>query len=131
MRKHPVTPEAVEAFVDAVVGDDLHAKRILSLANATLGVIHAASLAVATIGKGLAQARGLEPKHAIKQVDRLLSNSGVDVWALFASWVPMVLVQRTEAVVALDWTEFDADDHSSICIYLLTTLSHARCRFPG
>jgi hypothetical protein len=120
MRKHPVTPEAVEAFVDAVVGEDLHAKRVLSLANATLGVIHAASLAVATIGKGLAQARGLEPKHAIKQVDRLLSNAGVDVWALFASWVPMVLGQRTEAVVALDWTEFDADDHSTICIYLLT-----------
>lgn len=29
------------------------------------------------------------------------------------SGVPMVLAQRTEAVVALDWTEFDADYHSS------------------
>lgn len=120
MRDHPLKAESVEAYVNAVVGDDLHAKRVLSLANATLGVIHAASLAVATIGKGLAQARGLEPKHAIKQVDRLLSNGGVDVWKLFSSWVPMVLAQRTEAVVALDWTDFDRDDHATICIYLLT-----------
>ena len=45
-----------------------------SLANATLGVIKSASLAVNTIGQGLALARGLLTKHAIKQVDRLLSN---------------------------------------------------------
>jgi hypothetical protein len=68
----------------------------------------------------LAQARGLDPKHSIKQVDRLLSNGGVDVWELFASWVPMVLAQRKEAVVALDWTDFEHDDHSTICLYLIT-----------
>ncbi len=39
-----------------------------------------ASLAVAMIGQALAQARGLATKHAIKQVDRLLSNNGIDVW---------------------------------------------------
>ena len=65
----------------SVVSEDLHARRVLTLANATLGVIHAASLAVATVGRSLAQARGLEPKHAIKQVDRLLSNTGVNVWS--------------------------------------------------
>jgi hypothetical protein len=37
---------------------------------------------VAMIGQALAQARGLVTKHAIKQVDRLLSNSGIDVWVL-------------------------------------------------
>ena len=58
---------------------DLHAKRILSLANATLGVVRTASLAVNTIGQGLALARGLVTKHAIKQVDRLLSNEGIDI----------------------------------------------------
>ncbi|RKG55846.1 IS4 family transposase [Corallococcus sp. CA054B] len=120
MREHPLSPEVVEEFVRSVVSEDLHARRVLSLANATLGVIHAASLAVATVGRALAQARGLEPKHAIKQVDRLLSNTGVNVWELFASWVPMVLAQRTEAVVALDWTDFEPDDHSTICLSLLT-----------
>ena len=50
-----------------------------SLAGATLGVMQAASLAVAMIGQALAQARGLVTKHAIKQVDRMLSNNGIDV----------------------------------------------------
>ncbi|MGH7211244.1 MAG: IS4-like element ISAs18 family transposase, partial [Acetobacteraceae bacterium] len=53
---------------------ELHAKRVLSLANATLGAVRTTSLAVNTIGQGLALARGLTTKHAIKQVDRLLSN---------------------------------------------------------
>ena len=34
---------------------------------------------VAAIGQGLALARGLTTKHAIKQVDRLMSNAGPDV----------------------------------------------------
>ena len=48
-------------------GADLHAKRIDSLAGATLGVMQSASLAVAMIGQALAQAQGLITKHAIKQ----------------------------------------------------------------
>src|SRR3954468_258276 len=78
----------VRSFVGGVYGEDLHAKRIASLAGATLGVMQAASLAVAMIGQALAQARGLVTKHAIKQVDRLLSNHGIDVWESFARWVP-------------------------------------------
>jgi len=42
--------------------------------NGAVGVMTGASLAVSIIGQSLAQARGLLSKHAIKQVDRLLSN---------------------------------------------------------
>jgi len=49
----------VHRFLDGLFDGDLHAKRILSLTNATLGVIKTASLAVNTIGQGLALARGL------------------------------------------------------------------------
>ena len=66
----------VHRFLDGLFDGDLHAKRVLSLANATLGVISTASLAVNTIGQGLALARGRMTKHAVKQVDRLLSNPG-------------------------------------------------------
>lgn len=72
--------EDVRAFIGDVYGHDLHAKRVAALAGATLGVMTSASLAVAMIGQALAQARGLVTKHAIKQVDRLLSNRKVDVW---------------------------------------------------
>src|SRR3954467_5506510 len=64
----------VRSFLDSILSEDIHAKRVDSLANATLGVMTGASLAVAMIGKSLAQARGLLTKHAVKQVDRLLSN---------------------------------------------------------
>jgi hypothetical protein len=47
-------------------------------------LLTAASLAVAMIGHALAQARGLATKHAVKQVDRLLSNDSVNVWDSFA-----------------------------------------------
>ncbi len=46
-----------------------------------------ASLAVAMIGQALALARGLVTKHAVKQVDRLMSNAGINVWDSFARWV--------------------------------------------
>ena len=45
-------------FIDNFYDGDLHAKRVLSLANATLGVLVSASLAVHAIGQGLAQALG-------------------------------------------------------------------------
>ena len=92
----------VEAFIDGLYGTDLHAKRIASLADATLGVMQAASLAVAMIGQALAQARGLVTKHAVKQVDRLLSNAGIDVWDSFARWVPYQIGERRDILVAMD-----------------------------
>ena len=96
----------IRAFIDSLYGHDLQAKRVDSLAAATLGVMTGASLAVAMIGQALAQARGLVTKHAIKQVDRLLSNSGIDVWESFARWVPHLVGSRNDIVVAMDWTAF-------------------------
>ena len=93
----------VRDYLDRVFGDDLHAKRVLSLANGTLGVMAGAALAVSLIGQALAKARGLIAKSAIKQVDRLLSNSGVVPWELFGSWVREAVGSRQEIVVAMDW----------------------------
>lgn len=47
----------VHAFLESFLGEDIHAKRVYSLANATLGVISSASLAIHAIGPGLAHAR--------------------------------------------------------------------------
>lgn len=120
MRTPPINEKKVHAFLDGLFGEDLHAKRVLSLSLATLGVVHAASLSVYAIGQALAMARGTKGKHGVKQVDRLLSNTGIDVWRLFALWVPYVLGQRTEAVVSLDWTDFEADDQTTLVAALKT-----------
>lgn len=122
--KSAIDAEQVQGFLSKLFEEDLHAKRVLSLGNATLGAIEAASLSVHAIGLGLAEVRGLNSKHAIKQVDRLLGNSGFDVWELFESWVPFVLGARQEIVAALDWTDFDADDQSTIAMHMVT--SHGR-----
>ena len=125
MAAKPTMDEAgIRAFLTSLFAEDLHAKRVLSLAHCTLGVIRGASLAIHSIGIGMAEARGVDPKHAIKQVDRMLSNKGIDVWALFRLWIPFVLGDRRDIVVTLDWTEHDHDDQTTIAINLVT--SHGR-----
>jgi hypothetical protein len=114
----------VRSFISELYGPDLHAKRVDALAGATLGVMTGASLAVAMIGQALAQARGLVTKHAVKQVDRLLSNNGIDVWDSFARWVPHQVSGRVAALVAMDWTDFDHDGQSTLVLSLVT--SHGR-----
>lgn len=135
-----ITRDTISEHLDDIFGQDMHAKRVLSLANATQGVIESSSLAIHAIGNGLAQANGLERKYAIKQVDRLLSNSKLNVWSLFDDWVPYVVAERKEIVVSMDWTEFDADDHSSIVISMQTNhgrntpllwKTHAKSRLKG
>jgi hypothetical protein len=120
VRTTAINEQQVHQFLCSLFGEDLHAKRVLSLSLATLGVIHAASLSVYAIGQALAMARGTKGKHGIKQVDRLLSNSGISVWHLFELWVPYVLGQRSEAVVSLDWSDFDADDQTMLVASLKT-----------
>ena len=54
--------DEVRQVLGGVLGPYLHAKRVDSLSNATLGVLHSGSLAVAAIGHGLAAARGVLTK---------------------------------------------------------------------
>ena len=112
--------DLVHEFLGRVFGDDLHAKRILSLTYGTLGVMTGAALAVSLIGQALATARGLIAKSAIKQVDRLLSNAGVFPWDLFGSWIPEVVGSRRDIIVAMDWTDFDPDNQSTLALHLVT-----------
>ena len=118
--------KGIRSFIDGVFAHDLHAKRVNSLAFATLGVMTGATLAVAMIGQALAQARGLVTKHAVKQVDRLLSNQGIDVWDSFSRWVPHLIGARREIVVAIDWTDFAHDDQSTLALHLVTTHGRAQ-----
>jgi hypothetical protein len=124
MRTQAIRPRRVHAFVSSIFDHDLHEKRVASLADATVGALQGAQLAVGALGRALAVAKELDGKHAIKQVDRLFSNTGVDVWNLFGNWVPFIIGERPEIVVALDWTDFDQDNQSTIALYLVT--SHGR-----
>ena len=119
-RPRTINEGQISHLVGSLFEEDLHAKRILSLSQATLGAVEAAALGVHAIGLGLAAAKGLNAKHTTKQVDRLLSNQGIEPWNLFGSWVPFVVASRPEVVVALDWTDFDADGQSTLALHLIT-----------
>jgi Transposase DDE domain len=120
----PLDRDRITKLVSTIFADDLHAKRVASLAGAAVGVLEGAALGIHAIGKALAMAEGLRTKHAVKQVDRLLGNHGIAPWDLFASWVPFVVGDRLEIATALDWTDFDEDNQSTIVLSMIT--SHGR-----
>jgi len=113
-----LTGPSIEKFFKKVVQVAPHTKTVLSLSLCTLGVLHAASLCTHVIGRALAWSRDMNPKHCIKQVDRLLSNNNFVVGQLFVPWVRFAVGPRPAILVALDWTDLDEDDHSVIGLYL-------------
>ena len=94
MNRNVITVKRAGRLIDWMSGESLHAKRVESVTGAVVGVVNAVSLSIHAIGVGLAQTTGLNAKHAIKQVDRLLSNPAFNVWELFAHWVPYVLAGK-------------------------------------
>ena len=74
-----------------------------------VGVLHAATLSIHAIGRGSGGRGRAQSKHATKQLDPLLSNGRSHIERLFGSWVKVVTGARNDLVVALDWTECDAD----------------------
>lgn len=112
--------EQVEDFMEEVFGAEIHAQRVLSLTDGVDGVLHAATLGIRAIGQGLAAAQGLAPKHAVKQVDRLLSNPALSLEALLSCWVEFVVGRRAEIFVNFDWTEFEASDQSILVLGMQT-----------
>lgn len=110
----------VREQVAEIIGKTMHAKRVQSVADGVTGALEAASVSISAIGMGLAVNDGLNAKHAIKQVDRLLSNEKFDLETSSGDWVCFAVAHRSSIVVAMDWTEFDRDDQSTIAISLVT-----------
>ncbi len=78
----------------------MHAKRKLSLSYAALGVLESESLILHKMGCAMAKVRGVNKKHATKQIDRLLSNPHYDIWELSNVWVPHIIGCKKEVMVA-------------------------------
>ena len=118
MRKSIERVELVHDFVKRAFSGSLHPKRIVSLANGTLGVLTGASLAVSVIGHALAQARGLMDRP--DQTGRSPAEQRrIVVWDLFAPWAREVVGRRKAIVVAMDWNDFDADEQAALALSLI------------
>jgi hypothetical protein len=112
-------------FVSRVFGGDLHALRVISLANGVVGVLNAAVLSIAAIGQAYARVANITPKSGVKQVDRMLSNDGLELSTVMQRWVTFIVGTAESIVIALDWTDFEKDDHTTLCAYLVTTHGRA------
>src|SRR5262245_22290693 len=87
------------AFVSDVFKDEnLHEKRLESLANNVAGAMRTARASIHAIGQAYAEIADIRPKHGVKQVDRFLSNPGFDVGLLLGSWAKFVVGARPEVV---------------------------------
>jgi len=78
---HGITIKDTHNFINALYDEDIHAKRIESLANATIGVVGGGALAINTIGHGLALAKGTQGAasglrlYKVNGVERMLYMS--------------------------------------------------------
>ena len=108
-----------------VYGEDMHLARVGSIANGVAGVLNATMVSVAAIGRAYAALAGITTKSGIKQVDRLLSNDGIALETVMPLWVRHVVGATPRIVVAIDWTDFDDDDHTTLCVSLMTTHGRA------
>jgi hypothetical protein len=113
-----------DELMGEVFGGELQAQRVASLRDGVDGVLHAASHGVRAIGHGLAVAHGLAPRHAIKQVDRLLSNPKLMREEVARCGVRFVVAERKELFVNFDWTAFEDSDQAMIV--LGTQTEHGR-----
>lgn len=116
-----ISIENIFAYTGRILGDDIHMARLQSISSAVSATLRAEGLAIAAIGRAMGIVRGIKAKSGIKQIDRLLSNSGIDLEKIFfPMWVRFLIGVRKEIVVALDWTDFDSDGHTTLAIHLVT-----------
>lgn len=109
----------LEEEIEKKTGGYLHHMQVKSLASVTQAVIKSASLAVTIIGDALAQAHGITTKSAVKQVDRLVANKNINPWDIMDDLIRHTVGDRKQIMVAMDWTEFDKDDQSTLALNLV------------
>lgn len=116
-----LSPKTVTTTVATILAaSELHAKQIESISHSVVGAMHGAQAGIAKIGTAAAAARGTNPKHGIKQFDRLLSNLNIDDDKAIRAHIRFVLGGRPQATAALDWTEYAEDGQHRIALSLVT-----------
>jgi Transposase DDE domain len=120
-RQPVLAPRVIINVIGAIfAGSDLHRKQVEAISHAVLGAMHAPQAGVAKIGTSMAVAREKKPKHAIKQFDRLLSNTKIDDESAIAAHIGFVVGGRRRVVASLDWTEHAREGHHRIALNLVT-----------
>ena len=116
----------VSRIVRGIFAEDLHHMQVVCLALLTFGVVRADRLGATAVGRALATGRGTDPKHGIKQVDRFLSNRKLTMEKAWPALLRTLVGRRKQLLVTMDWTDFDADDHTTLVVSLITRSRRAQ-----
>jgi len=116
--------ERLQSCLNKFLPEKLHHKQKQTIFNAVLGIIKNKSLRISEIGRGLATAKRLKAKPAIKQVDRLLSNPKLPKVEILKQALKTTLKNKKEALLTLDWTSFAKDEQMTLAIRHVT--NHGR-----
>ena len=125
VRAAALTAESVVAMLRGMIGHDAHAGTATAIVGAVRAVGSATTLALSVVATTLAALHGLLPAQGQRRLDDLLNNPHLDLAERGFAYVQFVLGGRTEALIALDWTDFDADGQTTLCAYLVTTHGRA------
>jgi hypothetical protein len=122
MRTQQTIPisQATALIAAFFAGANLHQRQVLSFSHGVLGAMYSERAGLAHFGRAMARVRGASAKHAIKQLDRLLSNDKIPDDEVFRRLLGFALSNRSACVVALDWTEYAAEGHHRIALSLVT-----------
>jgi hypothetical protein len=104
---------------------EIDVQRVQSLAGVVLGVLHAGMLSIAVTGRAMADIVGNKLRSGVQQIDRLLSNDCLKIDGLERVGVRYVVGGLSEFTVAMDWTDFDDEDHTTLCVYWATRAGRA------
>lgn len=121
-RQQRARAEAVreaDQFVRSWATGGLHAKQLGAMSTILRGTLGAGRLSITAVGRALGELVGDDARHHIKQVDRFVGNHKLDDADLQRRWTRHVLQGMTRVVLAIDWTDFDADDQSVIAIHAI------------
>lgn len=107
----------VETILRRLVGgrcDHVHAVRLTAVLAVAAAVAVVGRLSICAVGRGLrSRAR---PKHGIKRVDRLLSNSHLanERGAFYAALGASLLAKAERPIVLVDWTQLTGPNYALV-----------------
>ena len=87
---------------------------MVSVANGVAGVFNTAVLSVHVIGRAYAELAPTLPRSGWHRANVVLR-----------SWTRFVIGTHPSVIIAMDRTDFEADDHTTLCVYLVATHGRA------
>jgi len=120
--KHKYTE--ISNFISDNLKGNFHHKTVLSISNATFGLLNSGKATISKIGYGYAKGNSKIIKHGVKQTDKLLSNKKFEIQISQKIISKLTTVNRNFIIIAIDWTYFYKDNQATITAKIIT--NHGR-----